>query len=84
MDTKASNTSAVEDGTGQMTDGSLTAASHAGLIRSSIKSATEKINLSVRERTTRAHRRVLLLCAALVQGLALAPSRVRLPQHSRV
>jgi len=42
LDTKASNTSAVEDGTGQMTDGSPTAAGHAGLIRSSIKSATGK------------------------------------------
>ena len=42
MDTKASNTSAGEDGTGQMTDGSPTAAGHAGLIRSSIKSATGK------------------------------------------
>jgi hypothetical protein len=41
-DTKARNTSAVEDGTGQMTDGSPTAAGHAGLIRSSIKSATGK------------------------------------------
>ena len=42
MDTKTSNTSAVGDGTGQMTDGSPTAAGHAGLIRSSIKSATGK------------------------------------------
>jgi hypothetical protein len=42
MDTKASNTSAVEDSTGQMNDGSPTAAGHAGLIRSSIKSATGK------------------------------------------
>jgi hypothetical protein len=41
-DTKTSNTSAVEDGTGQMNDGSPTAAGHAGLIRSSIKSATGK------------------------------------------
>src|ERR1035441_3415119 len=42
LDSKASKTSAVEDGTGKMTDGAPTAAGHAGLIRSSIKSATGK------------------------------------------
>jgi hypothetical protein len=44
LDTKASNTSAVEDGTGQMTDGSPTAAGHAGLIRSSATPTFASVN----------------------------------------
>jgi hypothetical protein len=41
-DTKTSNTSAVEDGTGQMDDGSPTAAGHADHMRSSMMSAAGK------------------------------------------
>ncbi len=82
-DTKASNTSAVEDGTGQMNDGSPTAAGHADHIRSSIKSATGKDEpVSAGEDSAGAQESPVPVRGS-GSGFS-APSRVRLPQHSQV